>query len=289
MKFPWNKYRELPLERRNTLQIYPTYKCNLVTQCEACFARNVMKDDLQLYPTEYNYILKDFIAKGGQQVNIVGGEPGFYKHLPDLIEINRWNKIKTTIYTNGVVLKNFSEEQLAGAKLRVSIYSENGKFKSAKHVPVTSIPIEANYMVSSTTTLEDLLASADYVEANYNCNVFFISSIRELDNPRQEFFDDTKNTVSVIKYKELVHEFLWKYEGNMQIHVSKRGVFESTVTLPDNSCRFVNYFNGGKIIQCPYDVVNLKFQKEYYFGRPCQHNNTCLMSKVIYQPIKESK
>ena len=88
----------------------------------------------------------------------------------------------------------------------------------------------------------------------------------------------------VLKYKELIHNFLERYSGNMEIHVSKRGVFESTKTLPDNKCKFANYFIGGKIIQCPYDVVNLKFQNDYEFGkRNCQQNNTCLMSKVIYK------
>ena len=88
----------------------------------------------------------------------------------------------------------------------------------------------------------------------------------------------------IIKYKELVHNFLDRYNGSMEIHVSKRGVFESTLSLPKNKCCFANYFVGGKIIQCPYDVVNLKYQGGYEFGeRFCRHNNTCLMSKVVYK------
>ena len=137
-------------------------------------------------------------------------------------------------------------------------------------------------MVSKKTTVEGLLKSASYLEDNFDSKVFFISSIRELDNPRKEFFDDTKICMPLFQYKELVHEFLDKYNGNMSIHISKRGVFESTKTLPDTKCNFANYFIGGKIVQCPYDVVNLKFQKGYEFGkRNCQQNNTCLMSKII--------
>ena len=45
MRFPWNKYIELPLERRNTLQVFITNKCNL--KCKGCFARNVMGEDNQ--------------------------------------------------------------------------------------------------------------------------------------------------------------------------------------------------------------------------------------------------
>jgi hypothetical protein len=143
-------------------------------------------------------------------------------------------------------------------------------------------------MVSSTTTLQELLDSSEYIEKNYNCDTFFISSLRELDNPRQEFFDDTAITMPVVQYKELVHNFLEKYEGNMEIHISKRGVFESTKTLPDTKCRFSNQFIGGKIIQCPYDIVNTKFQSDYEFEkRHCQHNNACLMSKIILKKKEE--
>jgi hypothetical protein len=72
----------------------------------------------------------------------------------------------------------------------------------------------------------------------------------------------------------------------MEIHISKRGVFESTKTLPDTKCRFSNQFIGGKVIQCPYDIVNMKFQTDYNFGtRDCQHNSTCLMSKIILRRI----
>ena len=156
-----------------------------------------------------------------------------------------------------------------------------GKIKSAHNIPKTDIKFDANFMVGKNTSLQELKDCANYVEKNYNCKVFFISSIRELDNPRKEFFDDTKNTMPIIEYKELVHKFLGLYFGNMEIHISKRGVFESTKTLPGKKCRFPNYFIGGKIIQCPYEIVNTKFQKDYSFGcRHCKHNNTCLMSKI---------
>lgn len=284
--FPWDQYEEMPLERRNTLQVFITNRCNL--KCEGCFARKVMVDNRDISLEEYEKVIVEFLKKGGKQINLLGGEPLLHPKLEDLVAINKSQGIKTTIYTNGYLLKNYEPEDFGEAKLRVSIYCKQGGIKSTLGVPKTNIPSDANFMVSSKTTLEQLLESADCAEKYHNCGVFFISSIRELDNERKEFFDDTEMTMPVLKYKELVHNFLREYQGDMDIHVSKRGVFESTTTLADNKCRFANYFIGGKIIQCPYDVVNLKFQKDYEFNkRNCQHNNTCLMSKVIYRRKNE--
>jgi len=281
MKFPWHKYEELPLSRRNTLQVFITNVCNL--KCTGCFARKIMIDNNKhISLEEYTLVVQNFLEKGGQQINLLGGEPLLHPKLKEILRINNENNIKTTIYTNGYFLDRYTKEDLEGAKLRVSIYCEGGKIKNASSLPKTNLPIDANFMVSKETTLEELLDCSKYIENNYTCDTFFISSIRELDNPRKEFFDDTSITMPVIQYKELVHAFLEAYNGNMQIHISKRGVFESTKTLPDTTCRFANYFIGKKIIQCPYDVVNLNFQNDYAFEkRSCQQNNTCLMSKIV--------
>ena len=283
MKFNWDKYEELPLNRRNTLQVFITNRCNL--KCNGCFARNVMKDNnAHISLEEYQRAINDFLKKEGKQINLLGGEPLLHPKLRQILDINKQNQIKTTIYTNGVLLDKYNKQDFEGIKLRVSIYSKKGN-KGIYNIPKTNIPFDANFMISKNTTLEETLDCADFAEKNHDCDVFFIFSMRELDNPRKEFFDDTDACMSVLKYKELVHKFLEEYNGKMKIHVSKRGVFESTTTLPDTKCRFANYFIGGKIIQCPYDVVNLKFQKDYEFNkRPCQQNNTCLMSKLILKP-----
>jgi len=91
-------------------------------------------------------------------------------------------------------------------------------------------------MVSKSTTAEEMLETAKELEGNYNCKVFFISSIRELDNQDKEFFKDTEITINVLEYKKLVHDFLKNYNDNMEIHVSKRGVFESTINMAEHVC-----------------------------------------------------
>jgi len=287
MKFPWDKYKELPLSKRNTLQVFITKACNL--RCPGCFVRNVSEGEEGFMSfEEYVSALSQAIYKGVKQINILGGEPFLHPKLQRMLALNSFLALKTTIYTNGLGLK--TKMDLHGAKLRVSIYG----FKGLKGV--LSLPdhskvkhsFDANFMVGKETKLETLLSVANICEAVYRCKVFFISSIRELDNPNQEFFDDTNLTMPVLEYKKLVHQFLNEYEGDMEIHISKRGVFESTQSLPHNKCKFANYFIGGKIIQCPYDVINLKYQKDYKFdSRYCQQNNTCLMSKIILKPKKK--
>ena len=61
MNFPWHRYRELPLSRRNTLQVYITNKCNL--RCPGCFARKVMAErDGEMSLEEYREIIRHFLG-----------------------------------------------------------------------------------------------------------------------------------------------------------------------------------------------------------------------------------
>lgn len=282
MIFPWYKYKELPTNRKNTLQIFITNTCNRT--CSGCFAKKIMKEAAFISLEEYLVAFEAGIRKGAEQVNILGGEPLLHPNLKEILQINKTKELKTTLYTNGDRINILDIKDIEDLKIRISVYCKSGSEKSVEALPETKIPIEVCFMVGKNTTVTELVTTADYIEKNYNCNVFFISSLRELDNPREEFFDDTRITMPVIQYKELVHRFLTLYNGNMEIHISKRGVFESTVTKAENTCRFANYFIGGKIIQCPYDIVNEKYSDDYSFNtRHCQQNNTCLMSKIIVQ------
>jgi hypothetical protein len=238
---------------------------------------------------EYRETIDCLRNKGGEKINLLGGEPTLHPLLMQLIQINRENNLRTTIYTNGGNIANwnndFFHKCFDGVTIRLSLNSRKGIFKSlesVRNLGEKKYPLEICFMVSSNTTEEELLLTAIEIERDFNCKVFFISSLRELDNTRKEFFDDTSLTMPVLKYKELVHNFLRDYCGDMEIHISKRGVFESTTRIAENKCRFANYLIGGKIIQCPYDLVNLKYQSDYSFGtKNCQQNNTCLMSKII--------
>jgi len=286
MKFPWNKYEELETKKRNTLQVFITNRCNL--KCDGCFARNAMNgDNKDISIEEYHKVISDFIDKGGEKINLLGGEPLLHPKIKKILSLNKLRKLKTTIYTNGLLIDKYREEDFCGAKIRLSVYNVyEGMYKSILNLPIVDYKVDFCYMVSKETKVIELLTAVQYINEHYNCDTFFISSIRELDNDRKEFFDDTDMTMPLIEYKELVHTFLEKYSWqeniDMNIHISKRGVFESAKNLPVHKCKFANLFIGGKIIQCPYDIVNLKYQEDYEFDkRNCQHNSSCLMSKII--------
>ena len=264
------------------------------------------KDGEVISLDEYMKAVEVFVSKGGKKINLLGGEPTLHIHLSSLIHINYNYGLETTIYTNGYFLDKYERDcnhylyehletedkelirYFKNVKLRVSLYSNDSEYKKIDYIPNHTVDFEGNFMVSSKTTVEELLEVANQLETGFLTKDFFISSLRELDNDRREFFDDTPLTMPILQYKELVHRFFDAYKGNMDIHVSNRGVFQSTLDCGYNKCRFSNYFIGGKIIQCPYDIVNLKYQDDYNFNsRYCQHNNTCMMTKVIFRKVEK--
>jgi len=293
MKFPWHKYKELSISKRNTLQIFITNRCNL--KCPGCFANAAMNSGTGVHmgmEEYYNKAIKGGISRGVSQINILGGEPLLHPKLEEMCRYNADLDMKTTIYTNGLKLGDMNPVNLHGAKLRVSVdcvFKANYGSKSMEALyPILepySGEVDINYMVSGKTSLHELRQAAQIAEHDFGCSVFFISSYRELDNGCDFFYnpaDEEGRTMALLDYKKLVHRFLYKYNGGMTIHISKRGVFESTQSLPHNRCKFANYLIGGKIIQCPYDLVNLKYQEDYSFNtRFCRQNNTCLMSKIV--------
>lgn len=278
MYFPWDKWEEVPVKYRPTVQIFVTDRCN--HSCPDCFARYAMAERIDMSVERFKQELDRAGNKGAKQVNLLGGEPTLH---PDINEILDYavGKMKTTLYTNGAGL---SKVDVTGVTVRLSIRNVDEISKIKVREPDRYLDItDYTYMVSKHTTLNEVLAVAKVVEARGE-KTFFISSIRELDNPDREFFADTDNTMPVIEYKGLVHEFLREYDGQMRIHVSKRGVFESTLRGGKNRCLFANVLSDGRIVRCPYDIVNMKIEDDYCFGdRYCKQNSTCLMDKVVYR------
>jgi len=88
MIFPWHKYKEIKANRANTLQVFITNICTM--HCQGCFARNIMGDDVDVIPIdEYREVINSLLTKGGEKVNLLGGEPTLHPFLKDIIEVNK--------------------------------------------------------------------------------------------------------------------------------------------------------------------------------------------------------
>ena len=87
-----------------------------------------------------------------------------HPHLNELLDINRDHDLKTTIYTNGYFLDKYSTKDFKGIKLRVSLYCKTGATKSLDNLPKTSMPIDICFMVSRTTTIEELVECANDID-----------------------------------------------------------------------------------------------------------------------------
>ncbi len=111
--------RELSKERfRNyqqgkpyTLEICPTYKCQL--RCDYCYA----SDELCTWHEDMDWIklkelLKESASLGVKEVGWLGGEPLLYDKFWDIAERVVGLGMVNNLRTNGIGLKNFSEEQL---------------------------------------------------------------------------------------------------------------------------------------------------------------------------------
>lgn len=103
------------------VQFFPTLKCN--KNCDFCFSKHLFYDDLSEDKIEelINFLNENKI----NSLDILGGEPFFYKFLPNLVEEVLEKGINITISTNGTIieelrafLRNFGNEKL---KIGVSI------------------------------------------------------------------------------------------------------------------------------------------------------------------------
>ena len=129
MKFPWNKYVELPTKHLNTLQVFITNACNL--KCEGCFARKIMGNSCEhMSIDEYTKVAHNLAYyKHGEKINLLGGEPLMHPELCRILDINvglrkydrdsYWPILSTTIYTNGLLLSKYTKEDFKYAKVRV--------------------------------------------------------------------------------------------------------------------------------------------------------------------------
>ncbi|MCG2718949.1 MAG: radical SAM protein [Nanoarchaeota archaeon] len=280
LKYDKKKWKEIGAKHVNTLQFFITNKCNL--KCKACFyAHNIGKEEISF--EEYRRHLSNHMNRIDKVV-LLGGEPTLYKDIVKLIDYNTRVGLKTTIYTNGANLSVLEGADLSKTKIRLGVYGAYKSEKPLAKVQKTNVPVTVVYMLRK-NNVNELMKTAKMAEKKFNCKSFFISSIRDITQT-QDFWKDTKDTLSFKEYYKVVQDFIKNYEGTLEkIHVSKR-----TVIIPGkkfktvSKCRFGNIFPDGKKIICPLDISRKLYSKKLTFGeRPCNKHTTCIMAKVVLQ------
>lgn len=266
-----------------TLQIFITNRCNL--HCPQCFYRERLgMGDIPL--ENYKRIVLRFKKKNIKKVILLGGEPTLH---PDLLQMILWNHecgLKTTIYTNGFKMNVFEKIPIGFAEIRVGTHGFDTSDKPITKIKKQNFPMTLVYMLGRGNE-DGLLKAANYAEQELACKKFFISSIRDV-TVSGDYWKDTPETIPLKEYAEIIQNFIYLYKGNMQIHVSQRGVLETEYHKPYaiQRCRFLNVFPNGEKIICPFDIAkNITTKKGKFFSRKCNKNDFCILQKIILNRI----
>lgn len=284
LQYDKTKWEERPIDVANTLQLFITNKCN--RRCRGCFyGQRLGSDDMTLnyYKALVEKYRVDISANKGifaTKVTLIGGEPTIHPDILAMIKFNQERGLKTTIYSNGYKLKQFEGVDLTDVKFRIGVLGVTKGEKTLLQVDRTSLPITVVYMLRK-DNVDELLESAYVAEKEFNCNSFFISSIRDIETTGS-FWIDTPETLSPAEYFDVVQKFMDEYKGNIgKIHISKRGAVDSEMPIVDK-CRFLNIFPNGERVICPFDISLNKTVDEYEFGtRQCTKHSQCLLYKIL--------
>ncbi len=288
LKYDKNKWNEIFVDPKPTLQLFITNKCN--KRCSGCFYQDYLDSNSEMNFTDYKTKIAEhpFIKK----IILLGGEPTMHSELEKILNYNNEQNLKTTIYTNGFNLKkleNMNEEELKNIDLRIGVLGLKGHEKSLSEIS-TNLPATIVYMLRK-NNLDQLLQTMEFAEKNFNCNNFYISSIRDIAVTK-DFWADTKETISMEEYADFVQTSLDKYEGNIKrLHIARRGILTTDQIekyAEIRSCRFLNIFPNNKKTICPLDIsLNIKenIDEKFhgFYARPCNKNYECIMQKIVLE------
>ncbi|MFH1637801.1 MAG: radical SAM protein [Candidatus Woesearchaeota archaeon] len=269
-------WEEIPTKAVNTLQLFITNRCNL--RCTACFySKKLGKEEMGI--EDYRKQVSENL-KGIEKVILLGGEPTLHSKLEDLISFNRNQGLKTTIYTNGYKLKRLENFDLEKNTVRIGVYGSYSSEKPLSKIEKTSVPATIVYMLRN-DNVHELMEAAKIAE-EFNCKRFFISSIRDIMQTR-DYWKDNENTLPLDEYSNIVQDFVNNYDGNLELHIARRGVLKSKkYSTKVDKCRFGNVFPNGKKIICPFDISLEKYSDNLIFGkRKCNKNDNCLLTKIV--------
>lgn len=280
LKFNANRWEELETKPEKTLQIFITNKCNL--RCKGCFYAHNLDKGGEISCNQYSNIIKQY-GKSVNKVILLGGEPTMHSCFPTLLLINKHNRLKTTVYTNGYNLNWFDEELLRHyqIKLRIGVLGVNRWEKKLNKIK-TKLPVTIVFMLRR-NNVDGLWRAIRYAEENFNCEDFYISSIRDIAETRS-FWKDTEDTLSNEEYFNVVQNLITWYEGKIKrFHIARRGVIETEKSTHYKTCRFLNIFPDGKMTKCPFDISLQIYDGDDFSERPCNKNHECILQKVVLQ------
>ena len=103
------------MEKKRTLHLYPTMKCQL--NCDYCYVNSVNVNHTELPMNEYEKLLKEAKELNVNTVDIAGGEPLLYKNTIPLLRECKKNTYITKLVTNGLFLEKYMDNTKPDEKL----------------------------------------------------------------------------------------------------------------------------------------------------------------------------
>jgi sulfatase maturation enzyme AslB (radical SAM superfamily) len=225
-----------------------------------------------------------------EKIIILGGEPTLHRDLERMIRYNLSVNLKTTVYTNGARLDRLEElmqESFArkNVSIRIGVHGLSVSEKPLVRVPRTSLPVTIVYMLAR-YNVKELADAASYAEEHFNCNEFYISSIREMDRTG-DFWADTERTVSMSEYARIVQAFVDEYAGQIRtLHLATRGVLVTNrQTFAEvTRCRIGSILRDGSAVLSPLDISQGITSSQLEFDwQPCKRHHKCVLQKIVLE------
>jgi len=261
-----------------TLQLFITNRCNL--RCKGCFyAHKLGQEDMPF--EDYQKHITEHLDLGIKKIILLGGEPTIHNDICRMINWNAGKGLKTTIYTNGFGIEKFAQEDLSQCDIRIGVYGLKNSERPLAKIRKPDFPVTFVYMLRKDNVIE-LLPAAREMEERFGGTKLFISAIRDILKT-QDYWKDTDETLTFDEYFSAIQNFVDSYDGNMEIHIARRGVIETDIPQEKvHHCRFGNIFPDGKKIICPFDISREITTDKLVFGiRPCNKNSECLLRKIV--------
>jgi len=280
LKYDKRKWGEVIPTPVNTLQLFITNKCNL--RCAGCFYQHKLGNGEMSFEEYKTHVLQH--RKEIDKVILLGGEPTLHQNLPEIIDFNNEQGLRTTLYTNGVRLDALDRTDLSSTQVRIGVYGSFSSEKPLYKISPPDFPVTIVYMLRR-DNIAEFEQTASMAEHRFNCDGFYISSIRDITST-QDFWKDTPDTIPLKQYYEIVQQFVDGYEGTIPVlHIARRGVIETELTAKNDlvsRCRFGNIFPDGEKIICPFDISRKITTNALSFGtRSCNKHKNCILEKIV--------